>query len=142
MTAKAYLNRIRTLDLELKCKEHELERLRADSYSLSAIDYAKDRISGGGVNRGDLAGSIARISDLMLEINQEWNILIRKRAEARICINQLETPIYRVILTERYLLGRRWEDIAVGLNYSWKGVFKIHSKAIKEFERVHGSTLP
>ena len=42
MTGREYLNQIRDTDLNIRCKEREIFRIRQDIMSLQAIDYSKD----------------------------------------------------------------------------------------------------
>lgn len=139
MTAKEYLNNVRTIDIQLKVKEHRLRRLRQDLCSLQSIDYSKDRVDGG--QAIDMSDKIAKIQELEEKINAEWGELIYVRTQAEEKIEQLPDPMHRAVLTERYINGKDWENIAVDLHYSWKGVFKLHGRALKSFETVHESTL-
>lgn len=139
MTAKEYLNRVRSIEAELRNKESRLAKFRQDILTLQSIDYGKDRVDGG-VSM-DMADKIAKIETLEQQVNDEWDELIYKREEAAQLIEQLENPKYKGVLIERYINCKSWEKIAVELNYSWKGMFKVHGQALKEFERVHSSTL-
>lgn len=139
MTAKEYLNNVRTIDIQLKVKEHRLVKLRQDLYTLQSIDYSKDRVDGGqGLDMGD---KIAKIQEMEKKINAEWDELIFVRDQAEEKINQLPDMMYRAVLLERYINCKDWENIAVDLHYSWKGIFKLHGRALKSFEIVHSSTL-
>ena len=139
MTAKEYLNNVRTIDIQLKVKEHRLVKLRQDLYTLQSIDYSKDRVDGGqGLDMGD---KIAKIQEMEKKINAEWDELIFVRDQAEEKINQLPDMMYRAVLLERYINCKDWENIAVDLHYSWKSIFKLHGKALKSFEIVHSSTL-
>lgn len=140
MTAKEYLNNVRTIDIQLKVKEHRLVKLRQDLCSLSSIDYRKDRVDGG--KPVDMSTKIAAIQDLEEKINAEWDELLRIRTEAEDKINCLSDPLHRVILTERYINCKGWDDIKDVLQYrSMRGVMKLHVKALKEFESVHLCSL-
>ena len=46
MIAKEYLRKVLEANLELRSKEDELTTYRQDCYSISAIDYSKDRVTG------------------------------------------------------------------------------------------------
>lgn len=140
MTAKEYLNNVRTIDIQLKVKEHRLVKLRQDLYTLQSIDYSKDRVDGGqGLDMGD---KIAKIQELEKKFNAEWDELLRIRTEAEDKINCLSDPLHRVILTERYINCKDWDDIKDVLQYrSMRGVLKLHGNALKEFESVHFRSL-
>ncbi len=139
MTAKEYLNNVRTIDIQLKVKEHRLVKLRQDLYTLQSIDYSKDRVDGGqGLDMGD---KIAKIQELEKKFNAEWDELSHIREEAEERINQLPDTMHQAVLTERYINCKDWESIAVDLHYSWRGIFRLHGQALKSFERVHSSAL-
>lgn len=133
MTAKEYLNRIRFISSELRIKELELQQLEADLYAIQSVDTSKDRIDGG--TPISLADKVARIRDMQLKINNEWDQLLTMRKQAREKIMQLEDGRYRAVLTERYLNNKRWEQIAVDMNYTYRNVLTIHGKALKQFEK-------
>ena len=139
MTAKEYLNRVRSIEAELRNKESRLAKFRQDILTLQSIDYGKDRVDGGVPM--DMADKIAKIETLEQQVNDEWDELIYKREEAAQLIEQLENPKYKGVLIERYINCKSWEKIAVELNYSWNGLFKIHGKALREFQKVYESVL-
>ena len=47
-----------------------------------------------------------------------------------------ETGLFQTVLKYRYLEHLQWEEIAVKMNYSYRGVTKIHGKALLTFEKV------
>jgi hypothetical protein len=81
-----------------------------------------------------MADKVARIRDMQIVINKEWDQLLDLRKEARERIMQLEDGRFRAVLTERYLNNKRWEQIAVDMNYTYRNVIKIHGKALQQFE--------
>ena len=46
MTAKEYLEYVRSLDTRLRIKELEITQLRNDICSIQALDYSRDKITG------------------------------------------------------------------------------------------------
>ena len=43
---------------------------------------------------------------------------------------------HRQVLRERYIVGAKWEDIAVNMHYSMRRIYKLHEEALEEFEKV------
>jgi len=49
-------------------------------------------------------------------------------------IQKIQESIFRTILSLRYVDGKKWENIAVELNYSWKQVHRLHNEALGGIE--------
>lgn len=49
-------------------------------------------------------------------------------------IEQLSDEDEKDVLMYRYIKLMKWEDICVKMNFSWKWVHKIHSKALNHFK--------
>ena len=58
---------------------------------------------------------------------QEMNVA-RQRAESLIA--SVPEQSQREVLTRRYIIGQRWEDIAVSMNYSRQHVTRLHGYAL------------
>lgn len=134
MTAKEYLNRIRFISVGLRVKKQELQQLESDLYTIHSVDTSRERIDGG--IPVSMADKVARIRDMQIVINKEWDQLLDLRKEARERIMQLEDGRFRAVLTERYLNNKRWEQIAVDMNYTYRNVLYLHGKALQEFGKT------
>lgn len=71
MTAKEYLNRIRFISVGLRVKEQELQQLESDLYTIQSVDTSRERIDGG--IPISMADKVARIRDMQIVINKEWD---------------------------------------------------------------------
>lgn len=133
MTAKEYLEYVRSLEVRLRMKEERIAQLQHDMCSLQALDYAKDKITGG--SPIDVSDKIARLDELIRDTNREWDELIEMREQAKALIAKLESATQQEVLTKRYIQNKRWEQIAVELNITWRHTFRIHRAALKEFSQ-------
>lgn len=133
MTAKEYLWRVRDALRELKQIEQEYEQAKADVLHLRGISYDGDRVSGGKI--GDLSDAIAALEGYAERINEKWDELIKLREEAKGLIDVMKDGRYREVLTLRYLNGQSWEQVAVNMGYTYRGVTGLHGKALKEFSK-------
>lgn len=130
--AESYLNNIRELNVLLKMKELERERLEADICSLSAIDYSKSKISGG--QSADLSNKIARLDELIRDVDAEWDKLIDRREEAKTILQAMDDEKQRQLLTLYYVRDAGVEDIAAAMSLSRAQLFREKDKAIRAFE--------
>ena len=131
MSAKEYLEQIRQLDKIINAKIEQLEDLRNMKITATITDdirtgEVKDRV-------GD---TVAKICNLEWEINDDIDRLIDMKTEAIKKIESVKNVDHRVILQLRYLSGKTWEHIADVLNYSINHIYKVHRKAIYEFEKL------
>nr|DAV96082.1 MAG TPA: Protein of unknown function (DUF1492) [Caudoviricetes sp.] len=138
MTAKEYLNRVRRQNYILKQTEKELNEIRADILTLRASSLS-EHVSGS--KNSDTADKYIRLESYMEKVNAEWDKLIDMRNAAKDLIGAMPDPMHRAVLYARYINGQRWEDIAMDMHYSWKGIFKLHGQALRVFEQMHGDKL-
>lgn len=138
MTAKEYLNRVRRQNYILKQTEKELNEIRADILTLRASSLS-EHVSGS--KNSDTADKYIRLESYMEKVNAEWDKLIDMRNAAKDLIGAMPDPMHRAVLYARYINGQRWEDIAVDMHYSWKGIFKLHGQALRVFDQMHGDKL-
>lgn len=130
--AETYLNKIRELNVLLKMKELERERLEADICSLSAIDYSKSKISGG--QSTDISNKIARLDDIIRSVNAEWDKLINQRERARKLIGHMADPRLRQILILYYVSYADSVEVAKAMNLSRSQMFREKAIAVRAFE--------
>ncbi len=54
------------------------------------------------------------------------------RAEVSAAIETVEKTRDREILSRRYILGQRWEEIAVEMHYKYQHICRCHRKAVEK----------
>lgn len=134
MTAKEYLEYIRSLEVRLRMKEERIAQLQHDICSLQALDYTKDKITGG--SPIDVSDKIARLDELIRDTNREWDELIEMREQANTLIAKLESAKQQEVLTRRFLQNEKWEVIAVKMEITWQGTWQLFYRALKNFQKI------
>lgn len=134
MTAKEYLNQVRNLESKMKILKEEIDTLREMVVSTGAIQQGERVLSSG--TQDKMAEKICKIN----EKECEWNDLMREFALARanviINIQKLNNPEYEQILYKRYCQSKKWEEIALEMNYTYQWVCKLHGRALLELDKV------
>ena len=138
MMAKEYLSRVRRQYYVVKRAEEELTAIKADILSLKASSMT-EHVSG--TKESDLADKYIRLERYFDTVTAEWDKLIDMRIEAKAMIRTLPDETQQAVLYARYINCGRWEDIAAGMNYSWKHIFRLHGKALQSFAAIHQSAL-
>ncbi len=115
---------------QLKRLEEELAELRLSKMCPSVIQDGMPHASGG----GDLSGYMVQVDRLERKIQKARYKRIRKFKEIRDRIERLEDENEKDVLAYRYILGKKWEDIAVKMGYTWQHIHRIHSNALENFK--------
>lgn len=84
--------------------------------------------------KSDLSGYMAKLDELLRELDAEREIQMIVYKEIRQAINAMQDATEQEILTRRYTLGQSWEKIAVEMGYSYRHTTKKHGQALKNFE--------
>ena len=108
----------------------EIQRLRLDKMFPSVVNDGMPH----GSNHSDLS-DYAAILDEQIELLKEER-LERVRCYQKIerQIRQMENEDEQEVLRLRYILGMKWEEVAVKMDYSWKQTHRIHSSALQNFK--------
>ena len=134
MTAKEYLNQVKNLESKMKILKEEIDTLREMVVSTGAIQQGERVLSSG--TQDKMAETICKIN----EKECEWNDLMHEfslaRANVIINIQKLNNPEYEQILYKRYCQSKKWEEIALEMNYTYQWVCKLHGRALLELDKV------
>ena len=108
----------------------EIQRLRLDKMFPSVVNDGMPH----GSSHSDL-------SDYAAILDEQIDLLKEERLEKVRCYQKIESQISQMenedeqeVLRLRYILGMKWEEVAVKMGYSWKQTHRIHSSALKNFK--------
>lgn len=132
MTAKEYLRSIKYLDSAINAKQAELERLKRDMCSIKGITYDGDKVQGGTIDNMKI---VDKIIDLNNVINAEIDRLVDLKAEAHGKIEKVCNDKFISLLTDIYINGYTFEQIADKMNVTDKTVCRWHGQALQLFRK-------
>lgn len=134
MNVKDFLNRIKKIDLLIDVKLKELSALK-DRLTNITVNTEREKVQTSMV--GDkFADTIAKIVDLENEINTDIDVLVDYKSQARKLIERLDDDVQKVILYDRYFRGCTFEEIAVGIGYTWRWTCKLHGRALQKLNEI------
>lgn len=81
------------------------------------------------------------LADYETELNNAVAEMVRCRKTAERLIGSVEDRTQREVLTRRYIIGQRWEDIAVRMNYSLPRVYQLHESALNRIILNYSKSL-
>lgn len=120
MTSKEYLMQYREAMRRTQAITEHLAELRAVCEQLRTEDG----------HRIALDKAVADLVDAEAKTAAEVERLTMLEAEIVGAIDRVPEP-YRTLLYERYVNGKTWEQVAVDMHYSYRGVTKMHGRALQ-----------
>lgn len=138
MNAKEYLSQAIWLDQMIDSKLEQLETLKSLSMKVTT-SFTQEKISGGNIEKSRMENTIVKVIDLEHEINEDIDRFVDLKRDIQDTINKMENINYQLLLEMRYLSGKNWEEIAEQLNYNNRTVFKVHGRALKQFECIRAN---
>jgi hypothetical protein len=131
MDAKKYLSQARLLNNHIKSFENELEYINTIALGPSGPSYGPNKIK----QQPNLEAPFIRYIDKIIElekmIHDEIDKLMALKREIAKTIAEVGDVKLEIILRERYINCRNWEDIAIDLAYSQVYLYKLHQRALK-----------
>lgn len=139
MTAKQFLSQARRIDKRIDNYVEEITQLLTLATKTTPSN-AQERVQSSGT--GDKVGDGAsKIADLQKEMDEWVDELLIKKEEIRKVIEQVDDTDCYDLLYKRYILYKKWEQIAVDKDITTMGVWKMHGRALKKVEKILESLL-
>lgn len=108
----------------------EIQRLRLDKMFPSVVNDGMPH----GSSHSDLSDYVAILDEQIDLLKEERLERVRCYQKIERQIRQMENEDEQEVLRLRYILGMKWEEVAVKMGYSWKQTHRIHSSALKNFK--------
>ena len=123
-----YLKRYVILEREINRKQEEVDKLRTMLVKVTASFSHTPK--GGGSIYSKTESVVAKIVELENEINTSIDNLIDIKQSIYRIIESVKDDKERQLLQYRYLDGMTFEWIAAEMNYCWRQIHRLHSKAL------------
>lgn len=136
MRAKAYFQRVRLAERDLKLTRAKIRHFQDVAYSITGGSLDSPVVSHSlGPSRVETAAMGIYDATQALERQAEAFIAVIRDAER--VIAQIPQAKYREVLTLRYLAGWTWKSISDELRYQdEKSVYKAHGWALTEAQKI------
>ena len=137
MTAKEYLRSIKYLDSAINAKQAELDRLKRDMCSIRGVSYDGDKVQGGITDSMKIVDKIIELNNV---INAEIDKLVDLKAEAHNKIEKVCNEKFISLLTDIYINGYTFEQVAERMNITDKTICRWHGQALQLFRKENNMT--
>ena len=128
MTPKEYLNRYKDAVVLVEQLNKELKGLQ---YEAEAIGISLDGMPHG-TNVSDKTGNYAaKIADMVIEVIEQRTEALAVRSEIWRTVGRIKNTDARRVIYERYLGLKRFEEIAVDMNYGIRNIYRLHGEGLQ-----------
>lgn len=131
--ARQFLNQFYSIKKKIAMLDKDIEELEAEAESINVKMDGMPRSTNVFDKTGRLATTLAEYYINRLELR---NGLWLKRKEIIDVIDHVENVDYQELLRLRYINNRKWENIAVELNKSWRHTHRMHRHALQEVGKI------
>ena len=135
MKIKDYLNQAHRLDQRINSKLEQIASLH-DLATKAAVTYS-DMPRNPNKGKSRIEECIMKIMELEEEINRDIDRLVDLKTDITHLIKKLDSHEYQILLEQRYLCFKSWEQISVDLGYSIQHTFRLHETALEELSRFY-----
>ena len=132
MTIKEWLNRGYKLDDEINSLLKEQQEAFSKAIGVNYSATEKVQTSKRNTSEDRLI-NYASYSEL---IDNRVDELYAVKQEILQVINKVNDSVLRTLLIKRYINFQTWEEIACGMNYSYRQICRLHSKALSKIRDV------
>ncbi len=129
MKIKEYLGQAYRIDHRINSKLDQISALH--DLATKASSTVNDMPGSPNRNIHKMEDVIVKIIALEEEVNQDIDELVDLKTDITHLIKMLENHEYQIILEQRYLCFKTWEQISVDMGYSIQHTFRLHDKALK-----------
>ncbi len=134
ITAKEYLGQVRHMEMQIRDLQDEIKRLKELAVGISALNCDEKVLSS--VSQDKMANTVCEIDEKVRELDEKIKEFTAIRGQVMSTIHKMQNIEYEQILYKRYCLMKKWEEIALEMNYSYQWVCKLHGRALKEIEKL------
>lgn len=127
---KEYLKSYGKALRQMERSEARIKEIRGNKISPSTINDGMPHA----VSNRDLSAYAALLDE------EERRYMKARYRRIKLCrditdkIERLQSEDEKDVLMYRYIKLMKWEDICVAMEFSWKQIHRIHSKALKNFK--------
>ena len=132
--AKRYLQQIKDADDDIEDLLDERAQLKA---RLTKVTSTLSDVSVSGTKNNDKMGdAIAKLIIVEDVLNCKIDKLIDLKKEVCAVIDKVSNENQRKVLKKRYVLFKRWEQIACEMYMTYRNVCYIHGRALQAVQRI------
>lgn len=136
MTAKEHLQQVYMIQRKIDRLEAQREDIRAALYGLKSPSDIPDVRVQTSLTGDKMLELVAKVDGIERDLVDEITRLVDKKLSITNEIEKVPNESYKQLLFDRYIMCKRWEQIALDRDKSVRTIFKMHGRALDLFNKV------
>ncbi len=128
MTVKEFLQSYYQLGIDIRLMNEEVEQLKS---LVRKVTPNYNSAGSGGGDKDKLPKTIEKICEIEKQLNNEIAHRSQMRDKVYGIVMSVQSVRHREILYQRYILGKKWENIAVDSRLDLRWVYRLHGQALQ-----------
>jgi len=125
------------INMQINAKLEEISYWRMLASKAEVVFSAANTGGSTRKNRSKIEDCVCKIADIEEALQSDMSRLINLKETAMRIIDRVDVPEYRSLLMHRYVCGKKWEQVADSMGYSYVHiVHRLHPKALKKLGEV------
>ena len=125
------------INMQINSKLEEISYWRSLASKAEVVFSAANAGGNPRKNRSRIEDCVCKIADIEETLQADMSNLIGWKETAMRIIDKVDVPEYRSLLMHRYVCGKKWEQVADSMGYSYvHTVHRLHPKALKRLSEV------
>jgi hypothetical protein len=121
------------MNTQIDAKLQEIEYWREFASKANVVFSAAGRGGGSGKNTSKVEKCACKIAEIEESLKDDMGALIALKEKTMSMIEKVNVPEYKSLLVQRYICGKKWEEIAESMGYSYvHTVARLHPKALEK----------
>ena len=134
LTAIELFNKARMLNMEINALIEESQSIRD---MVTSVTSTINDMPGAPLKNNDkFQEQLVSLVDYEYKINSKIDELVKLKTEIISIINKLPKMEHRIVLIKRYLQRKRWEQIAVEMEYEERQVRRFKTEALNLADQI------
>lgn len=136
VSAAKYLGQLERQRTRLDMDMERLEQMRSDVYGASGLNYSRERVQAS-PDKDQQSATLVRLLDFQALVDEEIKAYSRLEDEITARIDALSGTQEKMLLFKVYVQFKTVRQAAEELYVSRSYAYKVHNRAIKEFESMY-----
>ena len=125
-----------SLSMYMNAKLEEISYWRTLASKADVI-FSAVKSNGSRKSRSRLEDCVCKIAEIEESLQNDMTELIGLKEKTMRIINRIDIPEYRSLLIHRYVCGKKWDQVAESMGYSYVHIVnRLHPKALKKLSEI------
>jgi len=123
------------LQIDLKLEEIEYLKILASKTENVISNVGRTKRS-----KSKVEECMCKVIEIEESIKKDKNMIMSLNSQSEKIINKINRPELKSLLSNRYIYGKKWDEVSMAIGYSYAHIFRLHSDALAKLREIETGT--